>query len=312
MSNLHTRQGTRDRPDPEAASNRNSCLLLVVIYVVLTVIYTLVLQTQVTAFALPLALGLAVFGTLFLGSLVSTVVWPGEVRWVLAALRRVWPEDGAVCAFSGRLVGEASPAPISGEPALAWSVDASRKLLNQNQNSSRKVMLLKAMGRVPMTLEGPAGRVVLSGLIELERGSEQSWPVEDVRPAILELRARDGAEPFVARQSVDGSTLDDFASSDDSYEKVRFRKGARVMSDDLVEERVLQPGQEVCVFGIFDRGASTLRGRRVLGVERIQVMRGGPRQVVARLMRKTLLSLLAMFLLALLSHGLIAAVVFGL
>ena len=304
------RVGVRDRSDPEASANRNSCILMLVIYVVLTVVYTLVLQTQVTAYALPLALGLAIFGTLFLASMISVVVWPGEVRQLRAAMRGEWPDDGELCAVSGRLVGDARPAPISGEPALAWSVDVFRWHYSGGRGHSRKVMKLKGMGRGPIALEGAAGRVHLEGLVELGAGTTTSWRAEQVLPAVSELRSRDAAQPFSENLSGPGGALDDFATRDKDYETVRFDPTGRVLPDDEVEERRLRPGQEVCAFGIFDRQASTLRGRRVLGVERVQVELGGPRRVAARMMRKTLLGLVAMTLLFLLSHGLIGAVIF--
>ena len=309
-SDPHTPHHSKNRSDPEAAANRNSCLLMLVIYIVLTVVYTLVLQTQVTAYALPLAMGLAIFGTLFLASMISVVVWPGEARWLRGAMRGEWPDDGALCAVSGRLVGEAQPAPISGEPALAWSVEVYERRFSSAQNHSRKILKIKGMGRVPMTLEGAVGRVHLGGLVELDAGSEKSWRAEQVMSAVSELRARDAAEPFTENLAGPGDALDDFATTHHDYEMVRFDPGSLVTPDDEVEERLLRPGQEVCAFGIFDRDSTTLRGRQFLGVERVQVMLGGPRRVAARLMRRTLLGLVAMTLLFLLSHGLIGAVIF--
>ena len=304
----HSRSASRS--NPEASANRHSCLLMLVIYVVLSVVYTLVLRDQVTAYALPLALGLAIFGTLFLASVISVVVWPGEVRWLRAARRGEPPANGAICAVSGRLVGEARPAPISGEPALAWSVDIYTTHSSGAQNSSRKITKIKAMGRVPMALEGAAGRFHLGGLIDLDAVKATGWQAEQVMSAATELRARDVAKPFPQSLAGLSTALDDFATQETEYEKVRFDPTDPVMPDDRVEERLLRPGQEVCAFGVFDRHAATLRGRRTLGVERVQVMPGGPRRVSIQLMRKTLFGLLAMTMLFLLSHGLIGAVIF--
>ncbi|MEO1368856.1 MAG: hypothetical protein AAFX50_16900, partial [Acidobacteriota bacterium] len=76
------------------------------------------------------------------------------------------------------------------------------------------------------------------------------------------------------------------------------------------EERLVRPGDDVCAFGIFDRRTGTLTGRRVLGVERIDIFVGGPRQVEARLMRRAWLGMAGMAFLVLLSHGLIAGLIF--
>ncbi|MEM1205407.1 MAG: hypothetical protein AAGN66_19415 [Acidobacteriota bacterium] len=306
----HPLRTSKGRPNPEDSANRNSCILMLVIYVVLSVVYTLVLQTRITEAAVPLAMVMAIFGTLFLASLISVVAWPGEVRWLRSAMRRGWPDDGATCAISGRLVGEPVPAPISGEPALAWSVDVYTWSYSSTQKRRRKVIKVKGMGRVPMVLEGTAGRVHLAGLVELDASAEQRWKAEEVMPAAAGLRARDVAKPFSGSLSGPGAALDDFGTRDDDYEMVRFDPKGAIMSDDDVEERLLQPGQEVCAFGVFDRRTETLKGRRVLGVERIQVLPGGPRRVAARIMRKTLLGLLAMTLLFLLSHGLVGWVIF--
>lgn len=300
----------KNRSDPDSAANRNSCILMLVIYVVLTVIYTLVLQTRVEAAALPLAMGMAIFGTLFVASLISAVVWPGEVRWLLAAMRGEMLEQGELGAVSGRLVGEARPAPISDEPALAWSVDAYAMHYSSAQKRSRKILKVKGMGRVPMVIEGAAGYVHVGGLIELDPRSETSWKAEEVMSEVSALRARDVAKPFDMGLESPVAALDDFANQGSEYEMVRFDPTHHVMSDDKVEERLLKPGQEVCALGIFNSRTNTLNGRRILGVDRVQVFLGGPRRVAVRFMRKTLLGLAAMTFLFLLSHGLVGALLF--
>ncbi|MEM6796805.1 MAG: hypothetical protein AAF725_22725 [Acidobacteriota bacterium] len=296
--------------DSGSDANRNSCLLMLAIYAVLSVIYTLVLQTRLTAGAIPLALGLAIFGTLFLASAISVVAWPGEVRWLRAALRGEWPDDGSVCAIYGRVEGDAREAPISGEPALAWSVEVSTRQLSHVQNKRRKVLKLRGMGRVPATLVGPAGSVRLVGLLELERSMAKSWKAEKVMEAAQSLRGGRDVQNFERSLAGPGAALDDFATREEDYEKVRLAPGKHVMPEDLVEERLLRPGQEVCAFGVFDRRDGALTGRRMLGVERIEILPGGPRTVAMRLMRKTWLGLAAMSFLFLLSHGLIGAVIF--
>ena len=315
MTNPRTFQSmNRSGHDPEASANRNSCLLMLVIYVVLSVVYTRVLQTQLEGAAVPLALVLAIFGTLFLASAISVVVWPGEVRWLRSAMRGEWPDDGALCAVTGRLEGEARPAPISGEPALAWSIDVYKQHYSAVQKRTVRVFKLKGMGRRPVVLHGPAGQVHLAGLLELDSVKEKRWSAGEVMPQVGALKhyGKHGADVQAFSESLagPGAALDDFATSEESYEKVRFNASAGVTPDDQVEERLLQPGQQICAIGIFDRRTVTLKGRRVLGVERIQIMPGGPRRAAARMMRRTILGLVAMTVLFLLSHGLIGALVF--
>ena len=304
----------RSALNPEASANRNSCLLMLVIYVVLSVAYTLVLQTRLEAGAVPLAMVLAIFGTLFLASAISVVVWPGEVRWLRSAMRGEWPDDGALCAVTGRLEGDARPAPISSELALAWSVDVYKRKFSSIQNQTIKVFKLKGMGRKPVVLDGPAGQVRLVGLLELDGVKEKRWSAAQVMPqaGALKYYGKHGADVQAFSESLagPGAALDDFATSEEAYEKVRFNPSADVTPEDEVEERLLRSGQEICAIGIFDRRALTLKGRRVLGVERIQIMPGGPRRAAARMMRKTILGLAAMTVLFLLSHGLIGAVIF--
>ncbi|MEO1084381.1 MAG: hypothetical protein AAFY88_09070, partial [Acidobacteriota bacterium] len=89
----------------------------------------------------------------------------------------------------------------------------------------------------------------------------------------------------------------------------RHQPSEPVVPDDDVEERVLSPGQEVCAFGVLDRRAGTLTGRRVLGVERIDVLTGDPHQVADRIMRKARRGLMAMGILFVLSHGLVGGLI---
>ncbi|MEM1182888.1 MAG: hypothetical protein AAGM22_31380 [Acidobacteriota bacterium] len=296
---------------PEDAAGRNSCLLCLVIYAVLSVVYSLVLQRAVEGgAAIALAMVMAIFGTLFLASAISAVVWPGEVRWLRAAMRGEWPEDGSICAVHGRLDGPRRPAPISEEPAVAWAVEVSTRHVSSVHNRKYKVLKLKGLARTPATLEGPAGSVRLSGLLQMNDVKPRRWKAWEVMSEVLSVRNKSAAEPFSESLAGPGDALDDFATPGDDFELVRFNHKYRIEPGDDVDERLLKAGQDVCAFGVFDRRTGTLTGRRVLGVERIDVMVGGPRRVAARLMRKTWLGLAAMAILFVLSHGLVGAVVF--
>ncbi|MEM9558568.1 MAG: hypothetical protein AAGC60_30225 [Acidobacteriota bacterium] len=291
-------------------SGRNSCLLMLVIYAVLTTVYTLVLQTVVTAYALPLALALAVFGSLFVGSLVSVVVFPDETRWVREAQRGHRPRTRDLCAICGRVGGDAEPAPISGEPALAWDLEVYDRRYSSIQKQTRKVLKYKGMGRVPIVVEGATGQVRLHGLLEIDQVAAQTTTAEKVMPELEALTEDPSMQAFSLRWKGVTGHLEEFQTDDSSYRKLRHDPKVKLRPTYPVEERILRPGDEVCALGVFDREANALRGRSSLGVARIQILPGSPGRVLARLRRRTWVGLAAMTALFLASHGLIAAVLF--
>ncbi|MEO1368679.1 MAG: hypothetical protein AAFX50_16010, partial [Acidobacteriota bacterium] len=225
MKTLQPPRGAAARTvDTDDAAGRNSCLLTLVIYATLSVVYALALQTRIdTSAAVPLALVLAIFGTLFLASAISMVVWPGEVRWLRAARRNEWPDDGEVCAVFGRISGEPKTAPISGEPAIAWASEAFKRQHNPGQTTLRKVLKVKCLGRVPAALDGPTGRVRLAGLLSLDHVKARRWKAEEVMAEAYDMRDRGEVEPFEESFAGPGAALDAFATADDDYEKVRHR-----------------------------------------------------------------------------------------
>ena len=83
-----------------------SCLLMLGIYAGLTVLYAGVLGTRLTGYSWPLAMVLAVFGSLFLGSLVSVVTVPDETARIRAAMGGRKPRNRELVAVVGRVVAE--------------------------------------------------------------------------------------------------------------------------------------------------------------------------------------------------------------
>lgn len=281
-----------------------SCLLMLALLVGFTFAEAHLLAPLASAARWPLAVVLAVFASLFAGSLISVAVAPAEVALIRGFLRGDTPEHGSPAAVCGRIEGvvDPPPSPVGQEPSVAWEVEVFAMVYDPTLKRSRKVLTLKGAGREAFVCDSGSARVRVGGLLDLGAVSPTSWEGADVWPALQVLAADPVAQPFEQTGKGVSDSLEDFATHEEHYRRLRFDPAARLRQEHRVEERVLRPGQEVCLLGTWDRHGS-LGGLDILGVSRVRVFPGSPRRVIARFRAKVWLGLLAMTLLLLASHG---------
>ncbi|MCG8454959.1 MAG: hypothetical protein MI919_01665 [Holophagales bacterium] len=290
-----------------------SCLVMLLIYGALALTYSLVFQQLVSNFAVPLALVLAVFGSLFVGSLISMVGFDAEQRLVkkAASTHGGAPADGSLVAITGRVAPTAATTvtPIRGQPAVAWDCRVYTRRRRASGKGSYERIEYRSMGRVPFTCSTRWGPVALSGLLDLSAFGTRSWRANEVKAELTTWSADPAFSPFARSWQGMSAQWEEFRTLDETYHLLRRDPAAGFTPEHRVEERSLSPGEEICAIGIYDSRRNALRGHLVLGVERVRVFLGPPRKVLARLRRKAWLGLAAMTFLFLLSHGLIFGVI---
>lgn len=290
-----------------------SCLLMLVIYALLCGVNVVVLQTwtPVNAYVIPFAMVMAIFSSLFFGSVVSVFTTPDESARVKAFLRGE-TEDGALGAVCGRIVsgGEALTAPISETAAVTWDCTVFTMEYSSVSNQSNKVAKYRGIARQPFACETSRGNWRIQGLVDLEAVPAQEWRAEKVWSALQEWSQDSRFLPFEHHWKGLTGYLEEFAGVGDDDCRLRHNPAINLTPEHKVEEKILRPGQEVCFLGVFDRTTQSLRGENVLGVERVRVFPGSPKKVIAHFRRKNWIGLAAMAILFLASHGLVGALLF--
>ena len=183
-------------------------------------------------------------------------------------------------------------------------------MYNHVQKQSKKVLKYKAMARVPFGCETDRGTVAIRGLVDLAEVPIDSRRAESVWERLRIWSADPRFEPFEHRWKGVTGYLEEFATEEDRYCRLRHDPERNLTKEHHADERVLAPGQPICALGVYDADEGVLEGESVLGVSRVRILPGSPRRAIARIRRKTWLGLLALGALFVLSHGLIGGVVF--
>lgn len=207
------------------------------------------------------ALMLGFLGALFLLLLVASVVELFRSARRRRLLENAGPpsRDG-FAACSGRIqpVGDATTAPLSGEPCVLWEYEFSAEATHREDGTgdagSGKWM---GFGHVAMAVETSAGTVPIAGGVLPDEIPRKKVSGEDAEARALELMERPG------RRTIDGpfgwagalGDLERLLSDEDGDARVDYYSGPRregmASSPRRLRERRLEAGTTVTVLGRY-------------------------------------------------------------
>ena len=273
---------------------RRGCALILICFVALFAAYFAFFTRY---FEWPGNLIAAGFGALFGGIGISSVAQVGwvwrDLRALARAARREAPADGQLVAAAGpmRPLGAPLTSPLGGEPCVAYEYEVlSRERVGQGKNAQRPCDIA-GFAMTAASIDTPQGGVRLLGFPILDE-----FPQEQ-RHAHARAEQYAAATTFEAAQGLGAlklfSEFDDALTDDDGVVRKDFRltSGPIPFDKRLLNERVVEVGQQVCALGRYDaaRRALVPRGttlnrlwpgtleavrRKVVGAARTQTLTG--------------------------------------
>jgi hypothetical protein len=273
---------------------RRGCALILICFVALFAAYFAFFTRY---FEWPGNLIAAGFGAVFGGVGISSVAQVGwvwrDLRAFARAARREAPADGHLVAAAGpmRPLGAPLTSPLGGEPCVAYEYEVlSRERVGQGKNAQRPCDIA-GFAMTAASIDTPHGGVRLLGFPLLDE-----FPQEQ-RHSHARAEQYAAATTFEAAQGLGAlklfSEFDDALADDDGVVRKDFRltSGTIPFEKRLLNERVVEVGQEVCALGRYDadrralvpRGATLNRlwpgsldavRRKVVGAARTQAATG--------------------------------------
>ena len=273
---------------------RRSCALILICFVALFAAYFAFFTRY---FEWPGNLIAAGFGALFGGIGISSVAQVGwvwrDLRAFARAARRQAPGDGQLVAAAGpmRPLGAPLTSPLGGEPCVAYEYEVlSRERVGQGKNASRPCDIA-GFAMTAASIDTPHGGVRLLGFPILDEFPQEQRHSHTRAEQYAASTTFEAAQGLGALKLV--SEFDDALADDDGIVRKDFRltSGPIPFDKRLLNERVVEVGQQVCALGRYDaarralvpRGATLNRlwpgtldavRRKVVGAARTQTLTG--------------------------------------
>ena len=273
---------------------RRGCALILIFFVALFVAYFAFFTRY---FEWPGNLIAAGFGALFGGIGLSSIA---QVGWVwrdlhafARAARREAPGDGQLVAAAGpmRPLGAPLTSPLGGEPCVAYEYEVlSREKVGQGKNATRPCDIA-GFAMTAASIDTPHGGVRLLGFPLLDEFTQERRDSHERAEQYFASTTFEAAQGLGALKLF--SEFDDALADDDGIVRKDFRLTSGPIPFDrrLLNERVVEVGQQVCALGRYDanrralvpRGATLNRlwpgtldavRRKVVGAARTQTLTG--------------------------------------
>ena len=273
---------------------RRGCALILIFFVALFSAY---LAFFTRYFEWPGNLIAAGFGALFGGlglSSIANVGWTWrDMRAFARAARREPPADGQLVAAAGsiRPLGAPLTSPLGGETCVAYEYEVlSREKAGQGKNASRPCDIA-GFAMTAASIDTPHGGVRLLGFPLLDEFPQERRDSPGLAKQYFASTTFEAAQGLGALKLF--SEFDDALADADGIVRKDFRLTSGEIPFDrrLLNERVVEAGQQVCALGRYDaakralvpRGATLNRlwpgtldavRRKVVGAARTQTLTG--------------------------------------
>jgi hypothetical protein len=272
---------------------RRACLFSVLQLVAFTAAWYLFFRGRVEPPALFVFAAVAgLLGAIAVGLVWSFVLRARERRALARAVAGLPLEDGRFGAAAGRVQASGLrtlTAPFSGRPALAYEYQVYRwKRTGSGRHASRdQQFAYDGCGLAPCAIRTPTAKVRLLGMPHMDELPALELPGSEAPPRVTEFLASTRFEE-VPRGALRAAFRSAMARVTDEAEEIRrdTRIGEAVtdLSAWTLAERVIAPGEEVCVVGRFAAGRGGLVPPAIGSGETLRVLKGDP-ATVARSLR---------------------------
>ena len=228
-----------------------------------------------------------VLGVIAVGLAWSVVVRGRERRALARAVAGLPLEDGRLGAAAGTIQPSGLrtlTAPFSGRPALAYEYQVYRwRRTGSGRTASRdQEFAYDGYGLAPSVIRTPSATVRLLGMPQMDELHAREMPGHQAPPRVGEFFASTTFEE-VPRTALRAAFRSAMARVTDDVEEVRsdirIGEAATDLSGWTLAERVIAPGEEVCVVGRFAADRGGLVPPAIGSGQTLRVLQGDPATV---------------------------------